>query len=308
MRFSDTGIAKLIIDNLIDSAYCVGYRTSNKDFWEEDVSRFKVLKPGIRYWYADPIPCLIDNTQFVFVEKYDRFKQIGYIGISEMKKNGRLTRPRTVIKGRTHMSFPVIIFYKNEYYMFPESSAAKSIEIYKMEGSPYHWKHYYSVNLNEKIVDAAIKIDGDSLLILAGIEDENVPLYVRRQIIQIKSLEDLCEISYQIGYTDEEVSLRVRNGGNFFEKYRIIQESTETDYGMYLILSEVLDFDLHGISEKFCKRRTVENIDVDLSRFLYRKIGTHTYGKGDRGFEVIDLAVTKVSILPLLRKLGRKKK
>lgn len=298
-------LVDFLVDNFVDSAYCVGYRTSKNNFWEESVSQFNLLKPGIRYWYADPIPCSINDIEYVFVEKYDRFKQIGYIGVGEIK-NGKLTRPKTILKRNTHMSFPVVICYKRQYYMFPESSATKSIEIFKMKEDPYHWEHYYSVQLNEKIVDTAVSVHENFLLLLTGIEQENA-LYVKRHIIRIDNLEDINRISYQIGYTDNDASLKVRNGGNFQGKYRIIQESTDKDYGMFLILNEVLEFNQERITEEFCKRKTVDSIDVKLSRLMYRKIGIHTYGRSKNNLEVIDLAVTKLSLLPRIRKWRKKK-
>lgn len=305
MNFKNGKLVNFIIENWIDSAYCVGYRTGKNSFWEEEVSEFKVLKPGIRYWYADPVPYSINNTEYVFVEKYDRFKLMGYIGVGEIK-NGKLKRPKTILKGNTHMSFPVVIRYKGQYYMFPESSATRSIEIFKMAEDPYHWEHYYSFHLNEKIVDTAVKTHGNSLLLLAGIEQEN-SLYVKRQIIRINNLEDSNRISFQIGYTDNEASLKTRNGGNFQGNYRVVQESTETDYGMFLILNEVLEFSFQKITEKFCRRKTVDHVEVKLSKFMYRKIGIHTYGKSENNLEVIDLAVTKLSLLPLIRKWVKKR-
>lgn len=305
MNFSNTKLAEFIIENFIDSAYCVGYRLSEQNFWEEEVSNFRVLKPGIRYWYADPIPCSINDIEYVFVEQYDRFTQIGCIGVGEIR-NGKLTRPKTILKRKTHMSFPVVIFYKGQYYMFPESSSTKSIEIFKMTEDPYHWDPYFSLQLNEKIVDSAVSVHENFLLLLTGIEQEN-SLYVKRQIVRIDNLEDINRISYQIGYTDNESSLKVRNGGNFQGNYRVIQESTDTDYGMFLALNKVLEFNQEKITEKFCKRKTVDNINVKLSRFVYRKIGIHTYGRSENNLEVIDLAVTKLSLLPMIRKWRKKK-
>lgn len=297
-------ITNFIINNFIDAVYCVGYRTCQQNFWNEKISHFEVLKPGLRYWYADPIPCSINGNDYVFVEKYDRFKQIGYIGVSKMQK-GRLQKPRTIIKGKTHMSFPLVISYKGEYYMFPESSETKSIEVFKMVNGPYQWEHYYSFKIDEKVVDIAIREKNDSLLMLVGIVDEN-PLYTKRQIIQVKNLERRDKITFNVGYTDKVASLKVRNGGNFQGDYRVVQESTEKDYGMYLILNKVNEFDEEKIIETFYSRKTVSDIDADLSKLRYRKIGIHTYGRNCNNLEVIDVAATQLSIHPFIRKRKNK--
>lgn len=303
MNFFESRLAKFVIDHLIDSSYCVAYRIGEENFWKETGSKFNVLKPAIRYWYADPIPFQLNGKFYVFMEKYDRFQQIGYIGASELKRNGRLTRPRTVIRAGTHMSFPMVLWYKQSCYMFPESSATNTIEIYRMEGSPYQWKHYHSIKINEKIVDIAGYAEKDSILLFAGIEDDRNPLLVRRQLIRLRNLDDLVRLEWEILYTDTKPSLTVRNGGNMIGNYRIAQESTETDYGMYLGLYKVDKMDENGIEETLISRKDVNDVQVRLNRFLYRKIGTHTYGRCDEHFEVIDLSLTRLSALPLIRKI-----
>ena len=303
MRFDNSRLGKFIIDNVIDSAYCIASRTGRENFWKEKKSSFDVLKPTIRYWYADPIPFQINNKLYIFMEQYDRLKQIGYIGLAEFRRNGRLTRPKIIIKEKTHLSFPMLMQYKQEYYMFPESSSTGTIEIYKMEHSPYYWRHYYSIKIDEKIVDIAWRMENDDILLLGGIEEDKNPLLIRRQLIRLRNLDNIKELKWDILYTDKRGSLAVRNGGNFIGDYRIIQESTEADYGIYITLYKVDEMNCEGIRERLISRKSVDDIEVQLSKFLYRKIGTHTYGKCNNCLEVIDLSVTKLSIWPLFRKI-----
>ena len=79
-------IVDFIIENFVDSAYCVGYRIGEGDLWKEEKSSFKTIKPSIRYWYADPIPYIFSGKKYIFVEQFDRFRRIGYIGLTKMKK------------------------------------------------------------------------------------------------------------------------------------------------------------------------------------------------------------------------------
>lgn len=210
---------RLIIDNFVDSAYCIGYRITTKDFWNEEISKFRVLKPTFRYWYADPIPCHINNNIYVFMEKYDRFKGIGYIGVSLLLPNGRLSKPRTIIKGDSHLSFPMIINIGDEnYYMLPEASETNGITIYKMFGDPYKWKKHCFFQLNEKIVDIACLVKNDKIVLLGGRIDNSNALYTSRQIIILKDLDKVEEVNYEIGYRDAESSLTARNGGAFIKR------------------------------------------------------------------------------------------
>lgn len=305
------GLTDFLINNFVDSAYCVGYRYSDVVFWDEDKSVFKLLKPTVRYWYADPIPCKINDEIYVFMEQFDRLKRIGRIAAAKVDHKGKLSKPVTVIKEETHLSFPMIIPYKQEYYMIPEASETGSIVIYKMQDSPFHWKHYYKLDVKERIVDIAFDvINDDTIQLFTGIIEDQNSLLVKRKIYQLHHLEDRNKISFDEGYEDETGDLAVRNGGNIYldeknnKKYRIVQESTSSDYGMYILRNEINRMNLDIIDEETINKKTVENLDVKLSNLSYRKIGIHTYGICSDSFEVIDIAVTKFSLYPLFRKMG----
>lgn len=292
------------IDNFIDTSYCVGYRWNHKQLWEEEKSEFSLLKQSLRYWYADPIPCEVEGNIYVFMEQYDRLKKKGYIAVSRVEQ-GRLRRPNTIIKAESHLSFPTVIPYKGEYYLIPEAAQTGNIEIYKMEDTIEQWEHYYSIRVNERIVDISYVLEGDRLLLLGGVEEEN-PLYSRRVIFQINHLNDPNNITCEQGYRDAASSLQLRNGGNIWkennQRFIATQESTETDYGMYILLQEIGEISLHSIRMDCKGKKTSINIEIpQLNKLLYRKIGTHTYGRCGK-LEVVDLSLTKISLLPFLRK------
>ena len=307
MSIQSNPIIKFLINSFIDSSYCVGYRFSDVSFWSENHSKFMVLKPSLRYWYADPIPFKYEGQFYVFMERYDCFTKVGDIVVAQVTRKGKLDKAQVVIARKTHLSFPIIIPFQGHYYMLPETSATKSIDIYRMKKSPYQWEYYYSLELGEEIVDVAWLIDDMGILLLGGISDENNPMRVRRQVIRIKNLEDTRKIQWNIGYTDESASLKVRNGGPLLEKdnhlYRVVQESTDKIYGLALILNKLSELSDNGVRENSLKRKTVENIDVNLKKCFYKKIGLHTYGFCE-GFEVIDISVAKVSLAPLITKLN----
>ncbi len=303
-------VTKYIIENWIDSVYCIGYRRTEDNFWEETISRFNVLKPTFRYWYADPIPCTIKGKDYIFMEKYDRIAQRGHIAVAELKANGKITKPRTIVKRNTHMSFPMIISYKGQYYMIPESSETHHIDIYIMDSSVLHWKHYYSIHVNEEIVDIVFEIQGENIILLGGILNNKNILQVKKSIITIYNFDNINKFHYKLEYMDEEYSYDQRNAGNFFimngEKYLVTQESTQNDYGMYLKLYKVNEFNESNIQLNYIKRKTAQNLNISLSPYRYRKIGTHTYGRGANKYEVVDISATQLSIHPLLRRMRGK--
>lgn len=309
MNVSNNLITRFFVRNFIDTVYCVGYRFSNIWFWEQGQSKFRVLKPSLRYWYADPIPFKYKGNYYVFMEKYNRINDLGSIAVATIDHRGRLCKKRTVIETGTHLSFPMILEYRGQHYLMPETSATRSIEIYKMGDTPYQWEHYYSLGLDEEIVDIAFIEDEEDLLLVGGIVDPVNSHSVRRQIIRLIGLDHKEAINYKISYTDEKCSMKARNGGNFHSKgeklYRITQESTDAIYGLALILNEVTEITEDTIKEIELRRKSIDDVNVNLIKCLYKKIGIHTYGTCENGFEVIDLAAAKLSIVPLIKKMRR---
>ena len=219
----------------------------------------------------------------------------------------KLSVPRAVITKDTHLSYPMVISYKGNYYMLPETSATKSIDIYIMKDSPYQWEEYYSIRLNEEIVDVSYVIDDHGILLLAGVLDSENPIFVKRQIIKINDLDNVQKLNYKISYTDKEGALNKRNGGAFLKKgkglYRVVQESTIEMYGLAITLNKVHELSDENIDEECIIRKDVKNIDIDLKKLFYKKTGVHTYGACIGGFEVIDMSVAKLSLVPLINHL-----
>lgn len=307
MNIQDNPIIRFLIRNFVDGVYCIGYRFNDTDFWEENVSKFKVFKPTLKYWYADPIPFVYNNKYYVFMERFNRFKRIGDIVVSALNNKNKLSVPRAVITKDTHLSYPMVISYKGNYYMLPETSATKSIDIYIMKDSPYQWEEYYSIRLNEEIVDVSYVIDDHGILLLAGVLDSENPIFVKRQIIKINDLDNVQKLNYKISYTDKEGALNKRNGGAFLKKgkglYRVVQESTIEMYGLAITLNKVHELSDENIDEECIIRKDVKNIDIDLKKLFYKKTGVHTYGACIGGFEVIDMSVAKLSLVPLINHL-----
>ena len=113
-------IKRFIINNFVDSSYCVGYRWSETTIWDEKESVFILLRQACRYWYADPFVFKYNDTNYLFCEMYDRFKRKGVIGVAKFNdyKNVKF---KTCLETNFHLSYPCIYEYNGNIYMIPES-------------------------------------------------------------------------------------------------------------------------------------------------------------------------------------------
>ncbi len=70
-----------------------------------------------------------------------------------MDNKGNFDKPQKVLERTHHLSYPFIFEWNNEYYMIPDSSECRAIELYKCAEFPNTWKFY------GKLIDNIIAVD-----------------------------------------------------------------------------------------------------------------------------------------------------
>ena len=124
--------------------------------------RRTILKKGIEIknpknrFFADPFIITIDNRTVCFVEDYSYNTKIGSISAIEIFDNNQYKIYEYIIKEPFHMSFPYIFRYKDELYMIPETSKAKSIRLYKCIDFPTKWEYQKDLFKNINATDSMI--------------------------------------------------------------------------------------------------------------------------------------------------------
>lgn len=93
-----------------------------------------------RFW-ADPFLISNDGKDYVFVEELKFRTGIGTINCLEIE--GNEVRANTVILEKPyHLSYPYIFEHDGAYYMCPEMSQGRNIEIFKCAAFPLRWEHH----------------------------------------------------------------------------------------------------------------------------------------------------------------------
>jgi len=285
--------------NLTEYEYLVCYKHNGQEY--------RVLKPNIRYWYADPIIYRVDGKVCLFVEAYNKFTNRGGIAVSILNKDGKFTYPKLIISEPFHMSFPNVFEMEGYVYMLPECSESEQLRIYKMGSSVYEWALCYSQNMHCKLVDSiVVKMDNDYGLLSCELNEEN-PHQTR--LIYYSFDHNLPDEPFEQLWQQEDFSYQVRNGGPLIEKngqvIRVVQNSTPSQYGKSISLKIVDTISEYGIQEMIRNTITLSDINLKLTPFIYRKWGVHTYSvTGD--MEVIDMHVQRFSLGGLLHKVLRR--
>ena len=137
--------------NIYFTFFIKRYILKRKDRWSVAFTkkswRRAILKEGIEIknpknrFFADPFIITMDNRTVCFVEDYSYNTKIGSISAIEIFDNNQYKIYEYIIKEPFHMSFPYIFRYKDELYMIPETSKAKSIRLYKCIEFPTKWEY-----------------------------------------------------------------------------------------------------------------------------------------------------------------------
>jgi hypothetical protein len=122
-----------------------------------DLNNLQRLDPPLndRFW-ADPFPLSKDGKNYIFVEELFYKKNVGHISLIELSNDGKPQAINSVIEKPYHISFPFVFKAGYDYLMVPETSANKSIDIYKCTSFPHKWEFVKSLMKDLRAVDTVL--------------------------------------------------------------------------------------------------------------------------------------------------------
>ncbi len=284
-----------------DFAYGIIYRErGERRIWEEKregnhvaSGAFRMLRPTLRYWYADPIPAYIDGEEYLFCEVFDRKKQKGLIGVSTFDTHGRLSRPQVILEESFHLSFPLVFTYQGETYLLPESEGSNELRLYRMNGNAFSFNFERTLCKDVKLVDTVVFEQDGELLFLSCEENEENPKETRLRLFGTHDLKNGEFTEYPV--MSKDYSYATRNGGPIVtdgkRQLRVIQESTPNEYGRNLKITELRQLSRNGLEEDFLRDIFLDDLSVPWPG-TYRRQGTHTYGCGEK-HEFLDVSFNR---------------
>ncbi len=101
--------------------------------------RFKsIISPSDRFW-ADPHVVRRDDKYHVFFEEYLYETKRGRIAWLTIDDDGNVSEAEPVLERPYHLSYPFVFEFEDDLYMIPESTEARTIELYKCDRFPGEW-------------------------------------------------------------------------------------------------------------------------------------------------------------------------
>lgn len=123
----------------------------------EDEKKYRKVKTPEGIWIADPFLYEVDGEHYLFVEAFLQSKNKGVIGYFRFEDDVPVYQG-IAIEQPYHMSYPCIFEYLGSYYMIPETSANKTIEMYRAKHFPDCWTLEAVLGENEKWVDTTVRL------------------------------------------------------------------------------------------------------------------------------------------------------
>lgn len=93
------------------------------------------------HFYADPFPFEHEGAYYIFVEDYDHRVGKGVISVVECDPlTGPVGAPRPVLTHDVHLSYPFVLEHDGDIWMIPETSGARTVELYRATRFPDEWQ------------------------------------------------------------------------------------------------------------------------------------------------------------------------
>lgn len=115
--------------------------------------KFFEINPPKHYIYADPFIATHNGQTFILFEVDNHEEPKGYLGACEIFADGTHSEVKTILTLDYHLSYPFVFEYENQWYMIPETSANRTVELWEAIDFPYHWQKKLTLIENIETVD-----------------------------------------------------------------------------------------------------------------------------------------------------------
>jgi hypothetical protein len=160
----------------IESHWRIGWRwTSGNDIASRLVwpaAPYAFLPDDAKRFYADPFIFWKDGVAHVFCEEYPYATGKGVISVFAVGQDGVIGSPRVVLERPYHLSYPMVFERDGAIFMIPETSANRTVELYRSTCFPDEWALEAVLVNDVSAADATlVERDGRLWLLAAIVED-----------------------------------------------------------------------------------------------------------------------------------------
>lgn len=256
---------------LYDEFWFLAIRRKKPDNFWEDSSGFVLLLPPPGHFYADPCLFESNSANYIFFEDFDLKAQKGAIACVEIESATKHTYPTIVLEQPYHLSYPFLFEWRGDVYLIPESSANRTIELYRAVHFPCRWELVKVLMKDVTATDATLfKHNGRFWMFTGSADDVNEDLFLFAADSPLGPW-----LPHPKNPIVSDPSRSRPAGALFFNAGHLLRPSQDcsTDYGRAICLNSVTVLSEHDYSEVLLAR-----IDPGC---LYGDVRTHTLSHND---------------------------
>jgi hypothetical protein len=205
--------------------------------------------PGNRF-YADPVPFVWQGRTHLFVEDFDHRTQKGIISAISFGPDGPEGAAVPVLEEPWHLSYPFLIEHDGAVWMIPESSADRTVKLYRADPFPTRWTLHSVLIENVDLSDATI-LQRDGVFWLfgttrdgAGSHSDTLSIYMAESLFGPWQTHPANPVLVDSGCARPAGNMVLRNG----RLWRPAQDC-RGGYGRGLALAEVTRLDREGFTQ-----------------------------------------------------------
>ena len=121
---------------------------------QEPLKNLFEIHSSKEFTFADSFYVQNHDRHYIFFEEVDDQHPVGFLSVLEVFKDGTHTTPKSILKLDYHLSYPCVFKVENDWYMIPESSANKTVELWKCIDFPLKWEKHSNLLENIEAVDS----------------------------------------------------------------------------------------------------------------------------------------------------------
>jgi hypothetical protein len=240
-----------------------------------------IIPPADRF-YADPFIFQKGEKTYIFFEDYRFHSAKGLISCLEIGAGGQCTEPEVVLEKDYHLSYPFLFEWQDHIYLLPETSAHRTVELYRAVEFPRRWERVQVLIENINALDATL-IYHDGTFWLFMIIPVEGKLFDELHVFSADS-----PLGPWRPHPDNPVVSDIRQArpaGRLFSingrLFRPAQDCS-TRYGHAIVLQRI-----EALSKTTYREVAVRRIDPD---WFAGNLATHTLNS-DGDFEVLDAQI-----------------
>lgn len=231
----------------------------------------------------------VNGQTWCFAEEMIRMKHKGRISVAKLNEDGFGTF-RSVIESCSHLSYPMIFQKDGIFYMIPESSSTRSVDLYICLDFPYKWAKKCTLFSDVLFVDSNVFEYNNHWYFVTGEMDPQIGSKTRLLLFDADNIENEELIPFSMN-SFSNYSYSSRGGGAIFKNkdgsiFFPTQYGDESHYGKGVILN-CIEIS-HEEEKNECTKIDELNVDTIKIDKEISLLGVHTYAFTDK-YEVVDI-------------------